>query len=138
MTEKNKNVKVAKSTFFEKLQDNYIGEINMRYNMDSFLEIEENQAVLFFEVVAGIRKEINAGTTKGRTYNDFIKAGVSTSTMSMLKASKFLSYHDKKNPVWVSWKNDFYEDRTIENLYWEWKHHLGYDLPILEIKTFDK
>ena len=109
----------------------------MRYNKNSYLEIEENQAILFFEVVAGIRKEINKGSTKGRTYNDFIKAGVTPSTMSMLKASKFLSWHDKKNPAWISWKNEFYPERTIENLHWELEHHLGYSLPMLEIKTFD-
>ena len=40
----------------------------------------------------------------------------------------------KKN----SWQNDFYPDRTIENLYWEMKRSFGYTLPILEIKTFDK
>ena len=109
----------------------------MRYNKDSYLEIEENQAILFFEVIAGIRKEINKGSTKGRTYNDFIKAGITTSTMSILKAGKFITWHDKKNPVWLSWTNNFYPERTIENLHWELEHHLGYNLPMLEIKTFD-
>lgn len=109
----------------------------MRYSMDSYLELDEYQAYLFFEVVAGIRKEINKGSTKGRTYNDFIKAGINPETMSMLKSSKFITWHDKKEPVWISWKNNIYEDRTIENLYWEWEHHLGYSLPMLEFKTFD-
>lgn len=99
--------------------------------MDSYLELDEYQAYLFFEVVAGIRKEINKGSTKGRTYNDFIKAGVNPETMSMLKASKFITWHDKKEAVWISWKNNIYEDRTIENLYWELEHHLGYSLPML-------
>ena len=109
----------------------------MRYNKDSYLEIEENQAILFFEVIACIRKEINEGSTKGRTYNDFIKAGVTPSTMSMLKAGHFLTWHDKKTSVWLSWKNDFYPEKTIANLYWELEHHLEYNLPMLEIKTFD-
>ena len=110
----------------------------MKYSMDSYLELDEYQAYLFFEVIAGIRKEINKASTKGRTYNDFIKAGVKPETMSMLKASKFITWHNKIEPVWISWKNNIYEDRTIENLYWEWEHHLNYSLPMLEFKTFDK
>ena len=109
----------------------------MRYNKDSYLEIEENQAILFFDVIAGIRKEINNCSTKGRTYNDFIKAGVNAKTMSILKAGHFITWHDKKNAVWISWTNNFYPERTIENLHWELEHHLGYNLPMLEIKTFD-
>ena len=109
----------------------------MRYNKNSYLEIEENQAQLFFEVIAEIREEINSGKTNGRTYNDFIKYGVATKTMSILKAGKYITWHDKKEPVWISWENNFYPDRTIENLHWEMKRSLGYTLPILEIKTFD-
>lgn len=110
----------------------------MKYSMDSYLELDEYQAYLFFEVIAGIRKEINKASTKGRTYNDFIKAGVKPETMSMLKAGKFLIWHDKKSPVWISWSNNFYPDRTISNLYWEMEHYLKYSLPMLEMKTFDK
>ena len=110
----------------------------MKYGLNSYLELEEKQAQLFFEVIASIRKEINEGKTKGRTYNDFIKAGVKAKTMSILKAGKFITWHNKKEPVWVSWQNNFYPDRTIENLHWELKRSLGYTLPILEIKTFDK
>ena len=110
----------------------------MRYTMYSYFDLEENQAQLFFEVIASIRKEINEGKTKGRTYNDFIKAGVATKTMSILKAGKYITWHNKSDPVWISWTNNIYEDRTIKNLYWEMEHHLGYSLPILETKTFDK
>ena len=109
----------------------------MKYGMNSYFDLEENQVQLFFEVIAAIRKEINEGKTKGRTYNDFIKAGVTTKTMSMLKAGKFITWHNKTDPVWISWENEFYPDRTIENLHWELKRNLGYTLPILEIKTFD-
>ena len=109
----------------------------MRYTMNSYLELEENQVQLFFEVIAAIRKEINNGATKGRTYNDFIKAGVTAKAMSMLKAGKYITWHSKTDPVWISWENEFYQDRTIENLYWEIKRNLGYTLPMLEFKTFD-
>ena len=109
----------------------------MRYSMNSYFDLEENQAILFFEVIAAIRKEINSGKTEGRSYNDFIKAGVSAKTMSVLKAGKFLTWHNKKEPAWISWKNSIYENRTIANLYWEMEHYLKYTLPMLEIKTFD-
>ena len=110
----------------------------MRYSMDSYFDLDDEQVQLFFEVIAAIRKEINEGKTKGRTYNEFIKAGVSSKTMSILKAGKFITWHSKTNPVWISWENNFYPDRTIDNLHWELERSLGYILPILEIKTFDK
>ena len=110
----------------------------MKYGLDSYLEINEEQAQKFFEIIAEIRKEINEGKTEGRTYNEFIKAGVDTKTLSILKAGKYITWHDKTEPVWISWENNFYPDRTIENLHWELKRSLGYSLPNLEIKTFYK
>ena len=110
----------------------------MKYGMNSYLELDEEQVQLFFEVIKEIRKEINEGKTKGRTYNDFIKAGVTSKSMSILKAGKFITWHNKTDPVWISWENNIYENRTIENLHWELERSLGYSLPILEIKTFDK
>ena len=107
----------------------------MRYSMNSYLELDEEQVQKFFEVIVAIRKEINEGKTKGRTYNDFIKSGVKAKTMSILKAGKYITWHNKTEPVWVSWKNNFYPDRTIENLHWEMKRSLGYTLQILEIKN---
>ena len=110
----------------------------MRYSMNSYLEINEEQVQKFFEVIATIRKEINSGKTKGRTYNDFIKAGVTSRTLSILKAGHFITWHNKTEPVWISWTNNIYSDKTIENLHWELERSFGYSLPILEIKTFDK
>ena len=98
----------------------------MRYGMNSYLELDEEQVQLFFEVIAAIRKEINEGKTKGRTYNEFIKSGVNAKTLSILKAGKYITWHDKTEPVWISWQNEFYPDRTIENLRWELERSLGY------------
>ena len=98
----------------------------MKYSMDSYFDLDEEQVQKFFEVIAAIRKEINEGKTKGRTYNEFIKAGVSSKTMSILKAGKFITWHSKTTPVWISWENNFYPDRTIENLHWELERSLGY------------
>ena len=110
----------------------------MKYGMNSYLELNEEQVQLFFEVIAAIRKEINSGKTRGRIYNDFIKAGVTTKTMSILKAGKYITWHNKTDPVWISWENEFYQNRTIDNLHWELERSLGYTLPMLEVKTFDK
>ena len=110
----------------------------MKYGMNSYLELEEEQVQKFFEVIAAIRKEINSGKTKRRTYNDFIKAGVTSKTLSILKAGKYITWHDKTEPVWISWNNNIYSDRTISSLYFEMERSLGYSLPMLEIKTFDK
>ena len=110
----------------------------MRYSMDSYFDLDENQVQLFFEVIASIRKEINEGKTKGRTYNDFIQKGVASKTLSILKSGKYITWHNKTEPVWISWENNFYPDRTIDNLHWELERNLGYSLPMLEIKTFDK
>ena len=107
----------------------------MRFSMNSYFDLDEEQVQKFFEVIAAIRKEISEGKTNGRTYNDFIKYGVAAKTMSILKAGKFITWHNKKEPVWISWTNKIYENRTIENLYWELKLSLGYTLPILEIKN---
>ena len=110
----------------------------MKYGMNSYLELDEEQVQLFFEVISAIRKEINSGKTKGRIYNEFIKAGGTSKTMSILKAGKYITWHNKSDPVWISWENELYPDRTIENLHWELKRSFGYTLPILESKTFDK
>ena len=110
----------------------------MKYGRNSYLDLEEEQLQKCFEIIAEIRKEINEGKTKGRTYNEFIQKGVTSKTMSVLKAGKYITWHSKTEPVWISWQNEFYSDRTIENLHWELKRNFGYTLPMLEIKTFDK
>ena len=98
----------------------------MKYGMNSYLELDEEQVQKFFEVIKEILLELKDGNKKGRTYNEFIKAGVTSKTMSILKAGKFITWHDKKEPVWISWQNEFYPDRTIENLHWELERNLGY------------
>ena len=98
----------------------------MKYGMNSYLELDEEQVQKFFEVIKEILLELKDGNKKGRTYNEFIQKGVTSKTMSILKAGKFITWHDKKEPVWISWENKFYPDRIIENLHWELKRNLGY------------
>ena len=98
----------------------------MRYGMNTYLELDEEQVQKFFEVIKEILLELKDGNKKGRTYNEFIQKGVTSKTMSILKAGKYITWHSKTNPVWISWENNFYPDRTIDNLHWELKRNLGY------------
>lgn len=100
----------------------------MRYSMDSYEEINEEQVQKFFSVIKEILLELKDGNKKGRTYNDFIKAGVSKETMSILKASKFITWHNATEPVWISWENKIYEDRTIKNLKFFYKKYCCYKI----------
>lgn len=88
----------------------------MRYNMDSFEDIDEEQVQKFFAVIKKILLELRDGNKKGRKYSDFIKNGVTKETMYMLKAGKFLTWKNATEPVWISWENNFYPDRTIKDL----------------------
>ncbi len=100
----------------------------MRYSMDSYEEINEEQVQKFFSVIKEILLELKDGNKKGRTYNDFIKAGVSKETMSILKASKFITWHNATDPVWLSWENKIYPDRTIKDLKYFYEHYCNYKI----------
>lgn len=110
----------------------------MRYTAINYEDIDEEQVQKFFAIIKEILLELKNGNKRGRRYADFIKAGVTKETMYMLKAGHFLTWHNATDPVWLSWENNFYPDRTISNLYWEMEHHLGYNLSKLEMKTFDR
>ena len=113
---------------YSNLQDNYIGEINMRYSMDSYEEINEEQVQKFFSVIKEILLELKDGNKKGRKFSDFIKSGVTKETMSILKASKFITWHNATEPVWISWENKIYEDRTIKNLKFFYEKYCCYKI----------
>ena len=109
----------------------------MRYSKDSYEEISEEQASKFFEVIKEMLSEIDNGGTKGRNYNDFIKAGVEPKTLSMLKAGFFITWRNKTDPVWIAWNNPIHEERTISDLKFFFEHYCNYDLSLnltLEIK----
>ena len=100
----------------------------MKYSMNSYFDLDEKQAQLFFEVIKEILLELKDGNKKGRKYNDFINAGVSAKTMSMLKASKFITWHNATEPVWISWENKIYPDRTIKDLKYFYEHYCCYKI----------
>lgn len=100
----------------------------MRYSKDAYLEIEEVQAAKFFAVIKEIFLELKDGNKRGRKYSDFIKAGVSKETMAMLKASHFLTWHNATDPVWLSWENKIYPDRTIKDLKYFYETYCCYKI----------
>lgn len=104
----------------------------MKYSFDSFEDVDEEAAVLFFNEVAEVRKEITNGKTTGRTYNELRKKGLSVETLGRLKAGKYISWHDKNEPIWFAWKNEYYDDRTIEKLYNFYIDYCCYNLPDVE------
>ena len=77
----------------------------MKYSKNSYLDLDKNQVQLFFKVIGAIRNEISEGKTNGRSYNDFIKAGVTDKTMSILKSEKFITWSNKTDSVLIFWKN---------------------------------
>lgn len=100
----------------------------MKYSMDSYEEIEEEQVQKFFAVIKEILLELKDGNKKGRKYSDFIKAGVTKETMSILKAGKFLTWHNATDPVWISWENKIYPDRTIKDLKYFYETYCNYKI----------
>lgn len=100
----------------------------MKYSMNSYEEIEEEQVQKFFAVIKEILLELKDGNKKGRRYSDFIKTGVTKETMSKLKASHFLTWHNATNPVWLSWENKIYPDRTIKDLKYFYKNYCCYKI----------
>lgn len=100
----------------------------MRYSMDSYLELDEYQAAKFFAVIKEILLELKDGNKKGRKYSDFINAGVSKETMSILKAGHFLTWHNATDPVWLSWENKIYPDRTIKDLKYFYENYCCYKI----------
>ena len=100
----------------------------MRYSMNSYEEINEEQVQKFFSVIKEILLELKDGNRKGRRYGDFIKAGVSVSTMSILKAGHFITWHNKTEPVWISWENKIYSDKTIKDLKHFYEHYCCYKI----------
>lgn len=98
----------------------------MRYTMNSYFDLDEEQVQLFFEVIKEILLELKDGNKRGRKYSEFIKAGVNAKTMSILKAGHFLTWHNKSDTVWLSWNNKIYPDRTIKDLKYFYENYCCY------------
>lgn len=98
--------------------------------MKTIYDIEEEQAIKFCEVCNEIVEELHNGTFKGKTFEDFKKHGVTGRTLQTLKKNHYVSYHDHKSPVWISWTNKYYEDNTIMNLKMEWIEECLYEIPL--------
>lgn len=69
--------------------------------------LSEKAAVLFCYVIDQIVKGLSKNQTSGKSYNAFIKAGLTSEEMSLLRDMKLISFDEEKpnKAVWIIWKN---------------------------------
>ena len=86
--------------------------------------LEERAAVLFCYVIDQLVKDLSKSKKSGKSYKAFIKAGLTSEDMDLLREMKLISF-DKEKPnkaVWIIWKN--IKDQRIQ-----WAKN-GYNIPI--------
>ena len=93
--------------------------------------LEERAAALFCYVIDQLVKGLSKNQKSGKSYNAFIKAGLTAEDMSLLREMKLISF-DEDHPskaVWIVWKN-------IKDQRLQWVKD-GYKIPIdcNELKT---
>ena len=93
--------------------------------------LSEKAAVLFCYVIDQLVKGLSKNQKSGKSYNAFIKAGLTSEEMSLLRDMNLISF-DEDHPskaVWIIWKN--IKDQRIQ-----WVKD-GYRIPIdcNELKT---
>lgn len=86
--------------------------------------INEKEAVLFCYVIDKIVKELNKGSKKGRSYNAFLKEGLSEDAMERLEKMGLIEFDEDKptKAVWIEWNK-------IEKQREQWRSE-GYKLPV--------
>ena len=69
--------------------------------------LEERAAALFCYVIDQLVKGLSKNQKSGKSYNAFIKAGLTSEDMYLLREMKLISFdEDKPNKaVWIVWKN---------------------------------
>ena len=93
--------------------------------------LSERAAVLFCYVIDQLVKGLSKNQKSGKSYNAFIKAGLTAEDMDLLREMNLISF-DEDHPskaVWIIWKN--IKDQRIQ-----WVAN-GYNIPIdcNELKT---
>ena len=93
--------------------------------------LEERAIVLFCYVIDQLVKDLSKSKKSGKSYNAFIKAGLTSEDMYLLREMNLISF-DEDHPskaVWIVWKS--IRDQRIE-----WVKD-GYKIPIdcNELKT---
>ena len=93
--------------------------------------LEERAIVLFCYVIDQIVKGLSKNQKSGKSYKSFIKAGLTSEDMCLLREMNLISFDEEKpnKAVWIVWKN--IKDQRIQ---WEKD---GYNIPIdcNELKT---
>ena len=93
--------------------------------------LEERAIVIFCYCIDQIVKGLSKNQTSGKSYKGFIKAGLTSEDMDLLREMNLISF-DEDHPskaVWIIWKN--IKDQRIQ-----WVKD-GYNIPIdcNELKT---
>ena len=86
--------------------------------------LEERAAVLFCYVIDQLVKDLSKSKKSGKSYKGFIKAGLTSEDMDLLREMKLISFDEEKpnKAVWIIWKN--IKDQRIQ-----WAKN-GYNIPI--------
>ena len=69
--------------------------------------LEERAIVLFCYCIDQIVKDLSKSKTSGKSYNAFIKSGLTAEDMDLLRDMNLVSF-DEDHPskaVWIVWKN---------------------------------
>ena len=93
--------------------------------------LEERAAAIFCYVIDQLVKGLSKNQKSGKSYNAFIKAGLTSEEMNLLREMNLISF-DEDHPskaVWIIWKN-------IKDQRLQWVKN-GYSIPIdcNELKT---
>lgn len=93
--------------------------------------LEERAAAIFCYVIDQIVKGLSKNQTSGKSYKGFIKAGLTSEDMDLLREMNLIDYDEDKpsKAVWIVWKN-------IKEQRIQWVKD-GYKIPIdcNELKT---
>ena len=93
--------------------------------------LSDRAAALFCYVIDQIVRDLSKSKKTGKSYNAFIKAGLTSEDMDLLREMKLISFDEDKpsKAVWIVWKN--LKEKRIQ-----WVKD-GYKIPIdcNELKT---
>ena len=69
--------------------------------------LEERAAVLFCYIIDQLVKDLSKSKKSGKSYNAFIKSGLTAEDMDLLREMNLISFDEDKpsKAVWIVWKN---------------------------------
>lgn len=84
----------------------------------NFLKQEMNELKIFIDQMMLIKSDasLNDGKPIGISWNELKEKGVSEGLLEKLTNFHFISRRNDVTPIWISWSNAYYPNRTIDNL----------------------